>query len=546
LAVDGEANGAAVKLNGRFDRGTGGWRNGRTDATATLDSGDAAKLAWLLFGGEAPQRGEAEGAGRILIRASGVPSEGLVAFATLDTRDVGLRFRGQVTAGGSGTKAAGDLEVRAGDGRRLAALAGLAPPLKFDRVPLSARLKLAVADGSIGIDNLALHVGSSKVSGQIKLSPAAERRRIEARLDVDAITLADLLGPVLDQQLAIADQAEATIQGRASVWPDAPFDAQVLEGFEGRIRLGCRRLTLSEGMALEGAKLEVELGAGRIEVKEIVGTGLGGQFRGRLRVDRSPVGADVEGALTFGIALEDLSSGNAKQASGPVFGTLEFAGRGRSPRAVMSALEGRGKIEFGEAKLLALWPGAVAAAAKAALDVEPDKIGPTVRQGLAAGLAGGTLPVERTTFSVQIADGQLKVKSPVIDTGEGRVSGAASLDLRALSFDSQWRLESKVLDAGGAGKQLPGVTVVYRGPIASLGAMEPRIDSAALEQELSARKIERDMEELDRLRRMDEQRRLNEAERLRKQFDPAPPVPRPPPGVPVAPSVPKAGPAAPG
>ena len=134
----------------------------------------------------------------------------------------------------------------------------------------------------------------------------------------------------------------------------------------------------------------------------------------------------------------------------------------------------------------------------------------------------------------------------MIDTGEGRVSGVASLDLRALSSIRSGGWKRRPPDAGATAKQLPVVTVVYRGPIASLGAIEPQIDSAALEQELSARKIERDMEELERLRRMDEQRRINEAERLRKQFDQMPPVPRPPPGVPVAPSAPKTGPATPG
>ena len=475
-----------------------------------------------------------------------MPSEGLVSFATLETGDVGFNFRGQVTASEAGAKAAGDLDVRAKDGMRLATLAGLAPPLKLDRLPVSARLKLSLAAGSIGIDKLALQVGESKVSGQIKLTPGAERRRIEARLDVDETTLARLLGPVLDQQFAIADQAEAAISGRPSLWPDAPFSASVLDGFEGQIRLSCRRLTLVEGIALEGAKLDVELSAGRIDVKEMVGGALGGQFRARVRIDKTPAGADLQGALSFGIALEDFPTGNVARASGPVFGAIEFAGRGRSPRAVMSALQGQGKIEFGDAKLAALWPGAVAAAVEAALKVEPDKLASTVRQGLAAALAGGILPVERKVFAVEIAEGQLRIKSPVIDTGEGRVSGVASLDLRALSFDSQWRLEGKTAEAGATAKQLPVVTVVYRGPIASLGAIEPRIDSAALEQELSTRKIERDMEELERLRRMDEQRRLNEAERLRKQFDQTPPVPRPPPGVPVAPSGPKSGPATPG
>ena len=68
---------------------------------------------------------------------------------------------------------------------------------------------------------------------------------------------------------------------------------------------------------------------------------------------------------------------------------------------------------------------------------------------------------------------------------------------------------------------------MYRGPVAALAALEPRIDSDALERELAVRKMERDVEELERLRRLDEPRRRSEAERQRQQFE-QPPVPVPP------------------
>ncbi len=92
------------------------------------------------------------------------------------------------------------------------------------------------------------------------------------------------------------------------------------------------------------------------------------------------------------------------------------------------------------------------------------------------------------------------------------------------------------------------VAVEYAGPVSALGALAPRIDSAALEQEIAARKIERDVEELERLRKLDEQRRLMETERVRRQFEQTPPIQRPvlPPGVPAAPSGQEGRPAAPG
>jgi hypothetical protein len=357
-----------------------------------------------------------------------------------------------------------------------------------------------------------------------------------------------LLAPLLDQRLAITGAAEAAISGRQSLWPDEPFSAAAFDAFEGNVRLNCGRLALADGVILEGAKLDIAFGEGKIDIADISGMGLGGQFKARLQIAKAAAGAEVRGALDFGATLEAFANTNPPRANGPVSGTLEFAGRGLSPRAVMMTLQGQGKIEFGEAKLDTLWPGAIPLAADAGLRAEPDKLAVTVRRGLASSLSTGNLPLQQKAFALDLADGQLRVKSFAIDTREGRATGVASLDLRALTFDSQWRLEAKAGVSGAAGKQLPAVIVVYSGPVAALGATEPRIDSAALEQELSARKIERDVEELERLRRLDEQRRQTESERLRKQFEQAPPMQRPslPSSVPVAPSSRDTRPAAPG
>jgi hypothetical protein len=246
----------------------------------------------------------------------------------------------------------------------------------------------------------------------------------------------------------------------------------------------------------------------------------------------------VRGTLDFDIALETLPSGNPRRASGPMRGTIAFAGRGSSPRAVISALKGEGSIAFGEVKLAALWPGAIAAAADVALKADAGKLAAAVSETLAAELGSGSLPLAQRTLALEIADGQLRSKPLIVDTPAGRASGTARLDLGMLKLESQWRLEAAAPGGGAAGKPLPYVTVSYQGPIFSLEALGRQIDSAALEQELSARRIEHDMAELERLRRMEEQRRLEDAERMRKQFAP-PPVPRPlpAPGVPVAPSI---------
>jgi AsmA family len=544
LVIDGSAGDAAVRLNARFDGGPGGWRAGRADITATAASANGAAVARLFLPGHTPTGS----AGRLLVKATGVPNEGMTTLASFDAGDLALSFRGKSTLAAAGTITSGELEFSTGDTAPLLALAGLSPPLRADGVPSRGRLHLTIGDTKTLVEKLVGNVGGSRLSGSFALSQAGERPRIDATLDTDDVSVAKLLAPLLDQQLAVAGMAEAAISGRQGVWPHEPFNGAAFDAIEGRVQLSCRRLTLGEGLALDGAQLDIGFGNGRIDVAEISGRGLGGELKAKLQIAKAGAGAEARGSLSFSGTLEALADSKAPRASGPVSGSLDFAGHGPTPRSLVAALQGQGKINFGEARLDALWPGAIPLAADSALRAEPDKMAAAIRRGLAAGLSTGHLPLGQETLVLELADGHLRVKPFAVDTREGRTNGVASLDLRSLAFDSQWRLEAKSGISGAGGKPLPAVTVVYSGPVAALGTIEPRIDSTALEQELSARKIEREVEELERLRRLDEQRRQMESERLRKQFEQQPPVQNPslPSSVPVAPSSREIRPAAPG
>src|SRR4029079_8912157 len=120
--------------------------------------------------------------------------------------------------------------------------------------------------GSLDIDRLSLTVGGSELRGKIAVAPAGERRRIAAQLMGGELSLARLLAPVLDQRLAITGSAESALSGQQSIWPDEPFDAAVLDGFEGSVKLETPRLTLAPGLGLGRASFDVELAPGKIDV----------------------------------------------------------------------------------------------------------------------------------------------------------------------------------------------------------------------------------------------------------------------------------------
>jgi uncharacterized protein involved in outer membrane biogenesis len=531
VVLEGEANGATVKLNSRFDGGSEGWRKGPADLTALIESANGGIITALIAPRVAPQRAEPARPGRLLIRANGSTPEDLNALATVETGELNLGFRGQVATGEGGTRISGEAEIGAADGTRMAALAGLSPPLRLEDVPISGTLNFTAAREKIGIERLSLKVGGSPVRGQLALSAVGDRRRIEGRLDVGEASIARLLSPLLDQRLAVASAAEAALSGRQSPWPDQPFDANVLDGFEGGIRLNVPRLEVANGIAIKDARLDIALDAGKVDVKSIEGTAFGGRARASVRIEKVPGGVEVAGIVRIeGGKLESLvvTPGDTPRASGTASGEIAFSGKGTSPRNAISALQGTGNLRLDEAALPGLWPGALNAALDAALKAEVDRLGTTLRQSLAASLSARPSPLPGT-LALELADGRLRIKPFTIATPEGRASGNTSLDLRSLMVESDWRIEQNA-SAGPMPDRpaLPPVQVLYRGPAATLATLDPQLATEQIERELAVRRMERDVEELERLRKLDEARRRNEAERLRRQFETAPPVPLPP------------------
>src|SRR5262249_34094391 len=135
-----------------------------------------------------------------------------------------------------------------------------------------------------------------------------------------------------------------------------------------------KRLTLTESMALSNVSLDVALGAGRLELRKLEGAGLGGRLSAGVQIEKGPGGAEVSGSVRLanatlaGIVAETGVQGRIEaRTGGTLAGEITFAGRGSSPRNVVSVLTGAGTVRLGAGKLPTLWPGAIGIAADAAL-----------------------------------------------------------------------------------------------------------------------------------------------------------------------------------
>ena len=141
------------------------------------------------------------------------------------------------------------------------------------------------------IDRIALQLGGTDVKGQITLSTAADRRRVEARLDVDEVSVARLLSPLLDQRLAVAAHGRDRCQRPPERLARRALRCVHARWFDGSIKLNARRLTLGEGLSLGQASIDITLASGKVDVSRIEGAALGGRFAAAMRIDKAAAGA---------------------------------------------------------------------------------------------------------------------------------------------------------------------------------------------------------------------------------------------------------------
>jgi len=551
LSLDGSVEGGRMTALIRLAGGPGSWKSQPIDISATLEAPGVERL--LATSTPAPARG-ADGSalpkpGRLVLKAGGIPSKGVLALLNVTSEDFSADYNGRVTLTEvGGTDVAGTIAITARDGRAALAIAGLRPGDGAADTALAGSVSVHSTDGALTLatDNLA--VGASKVRGSATLKGGeGGARAVTADLDLDTASIPGLLTPFLAQtqaiQAAVPQRPISPAQAKAAaapagaaadltsgIWPEQPFDLSSIEGLSARVTARVRSLALEPGLTISDARLVTTIEPGVIKVETLEGSALGGKLTSRLDFAKAPAGVTLNGSLRI-----DVSSGASTNASGPgdlAALSLEFSGHALSPAALIGDLRGKGEVALGDTTLAGMSPGAVTAVAEAALAGKGPTGGEALAQAVKNALKGGQLQLGKIAIPVEIGDGAMKLGKVKVESAEGRSTFATAIELASMKIDSEWQIEPKVVKpANPTGERvlLPAVTVVYVGKLSAIASLEPVVTTGALERELQVRKMERDVDELERLRKLDqararqeiEQQKALEAERARA----APPQP---------------------
>ncbi|MGH6815217.1 MAG: AsmA family protein [Hyphomicrobiaceae bacterium] len=515
--VDGMIQGSRVTIAVRGGGDLRSWRSAAVDAMIDVSSPDIARILHPVVGKGRPGS-DAPTPGRLFLKAVGTPAEGLVLLAKLESQALNLTFGGTVVLPAAGQpQAMGELSVEAPDGANAIHLAGWRPPAGLRGSAVAGALDVDIKTGVWSFAPRTLTIAGRPISGHVSIAPEAERTKFDARLAVSAASVPGLLGFFLDERAGRADAQEA------GPWPNQPFDFTAIDRLAGRLKLEVGTLTLHRSLALKRARLEADIDPAQVKVIKLDGEALGGQASATFALSRNAAG----GALAADVRLAGLQLAalgpHKPSPAGTISLTLAASGRGATPLALISALQGKGEADIAEARIPGLSPQAVAAVADAILAGKFDPNEEDVAREIAARLGSTLAPLGSFKVPIDVVGGNLRVRDFTRETPpHGRIANRTTMEIVSFKVDSEWRLEANVppQHVGVLPRtQLPPVTVVYAGPLEDVVRLEAKIDTGALEREIETLKMERNLRDLEQARRRDEEQ---------AQQPPAPPGSPPP------------------
>ncbi|MFV0296530.1 MAG: AsmA-like C-terminal region-containing protein, partial [Hyphomicrobiaceae bacterium] len=443
----------------------------------------------------------------------------------------------------------GDLDVKATDTEKLAANLGFGTHASLAGQS-NGTLHVEQKTGRLTFTSDHFMVAGTTTSGTLlfdQASPGAYR--IMGNLKSAEASMPRLLAFLTSNSAANPSQGgtpSPSDQHASSPWSERPVDLSAIEGFTGsRIRLEVARLHLTPAAVVTNAHVEFRASRDSLDMRLMSGNALGGRANGIITLSKAPAGAslEAEGRL-LGASLQNIAPDPGHPAfSGQFNLSLKSRGVALTPRGLIVAQTGSGTLALGNARLNRWQPAAIGKAAEAVLSVKGEVPQDLLGQKLTQALAGGPgIGLGSPSITIHVADGALRTQPLVIKTSGGSITARAMADIDNQNVDVQLRIKGIALKPvlpplpPGLPRDLdlpripynpnfPAVSVAFTGGMSNLGAIEPQMDYAALAREVTVRKVERDVIELERIRKIDEAMVRLEALRRQQQLQQPQPAP---------------------
>lgn len=272
----------------------------------------------------------------------------------VDSEPVKLSLDGQATAA-EPFKLAGAVDLDVPSVRELAAWAAEPIPLQGDGLgPLKIAGQLAVEGPKATFTNAEIALDAIRAKGELLVDAGQAKPFLRGRLDVEKLDLNPYLPP---EQPAPSAPAVGTDGGAAAAgWSEEPID---LSG----LKIANADFTLSVG-AIQFREIQIGKGTVSALLKdgELTATLAelalyGGAGQGRVVLDGSGATPAIDATMRLAdVQIEPLlkDAVDFDRLSGVGATELTIEGRGKSQKAIVASLDGKGSIDFRDGAILGI------------------------------------------------------------------------------------------------------------------------------------------------------------------------------------------------
>jgi uncharacterized protein involved in outer membrane biogenesis len=494
IALAAHALGEPAKLSGA-----------KIDLNANVTGARPEAILVLLFPDLPAQRIAAAsggGQGRLTVNLAGVPSTNVVGKAELATAAMDIAFEGHGSLQDSGIALAGKGSATSKDASLALMLVGLEAPPSTAGVPLSLRGDLVKQGPNIDLAGVTGFVADQAVEGTAHFDKSGGKTRFKLTANADSVSLPSLLGVLVAWQRTPSTEETlgAIGAGASEVWPSRGFSLGIIENSEGEITLNAKKLGLGEPFQVTSASLQGRVDKDGLTVTNLSGRLFGGTFAASGSLTPLGAGADLKAhvGITAG-KLDELSRSifTTGLAKGPFDLAFNLQGEGLSPPGLVAGLSGEGTLSLGPGALLALNPDPLRRVAVVAsnkrIKVDRDQIAEEARTAREK-VTKGIYKYGPTKLAFDVKSGTLRLAPTTLASPTGVTKINGYVELASLKVDSEWAVSL----AGARNQDVPPVTLVFAGAL-NQAAIAPSIDTGAIESYLTMRRMQEDVERLERL-----------------------------------------------
>jgi uncharacterized protein involved in outer membrane biogenesis len=479
------------------------WHSAQLDLKGTMTNRSGAKLIQQLR----PTLEQSDltafgaGGGDLSIEASGIAKSGLQTKVVVNAGGASWVTQGTYKTNEADSGFLGTSQLTSNNTAAGLALLGIRTAPGYGVEPVSLSASVTGGQGVYRLTHVNGKLAGTSMSGELMADLSGKKPKIDAIIGAPEASLPRLLAPMISWQDTGANPQDIRGVTRSEAfWPDAPFDTAFLERANGTLSLSSDRLQLGGGLKLQKASMQATLSGGTVRVGSLEGELFGGAFKANGELASRGSGASLDMRVeTSGMRADQMivTSDGSPLLDAPIDITMSLSGEGLTPRGLVSGLRGTGRLRVGDGQVSGFSLGAAHVAATSAKKERAESNGGEDDLGrqIAENLKSAEMAFTPIKAPFTVSNGVVEFEKLALSDSEGRVTIATYLQLANLQLDSEWALQS----AATGGGTNPRVSLIFSGSLTDMSKLQPKIDTTGLARYVTIRKMEKDVERLEKL-----------------------------------------------